>query len=156
MLCLNCGEARPEMIVKCPVCQIDISPMPYHKSHVSQLIRIADSVINGDEGVEVLESMVSQLFQLFDGLEEEQNDLKKHVPLEYEDLFEQYQEATLLLFDALDELDIYFEDSDSFHITEGIKMIKKAEKLHYDSLANFDQDLQDLWDYQDDKEDYFT
>jgi NAD-specific glutamate dehydrogenase len=138
MLCLNCGETRPETTVKCPVCQIDISPMSDHKSHVSQLIRIAESVINGDEGVEVLESMVSQLFQLFDGLEEKQNELKKHVPQECEEFFEQYQEATLLLFDALDEMDIYFEDSDSFHINEGIKMIKKAEKLHYDSLANFD------------------
>lgn len=138
MLCLNCGEARPETTVKCPVCQIDISPMDHHKSHVSQLLRIAEAVINGDEGVEVLESMVSQLFQLFDGLEEKQNELKRHVPPECEDQFEEYQEATLLLFDALDELDIYFEDSDSFHITEGIKMIKKAEKLHYDSLANFD------------------
>jgi len=112
--------------------------MPQHKSHVSQLIRVTEGVLNGDEGVEVLESMVSQLFQLFDGLEEKQNELKKHVPQECSDMFEQYQEATLLLFDALDELDIYFEDSDSFHITEGIKMLKKAEKLHYDSLANFD------------------
>lgn len=138
MLCLNCGEERPEMTVKCPVCQIDISPVPPHKSHVSQLIRVSEAVLNGDEGVEVLESMVSQLFQLFDGLEEKQNELKKHVPGECSELFEQYQEATLLLFDALDELDIYFEDSDSFHIKEGIKMLKKAEKLHYDSLANFD------------------
>ncbi|MEQ8167946.1 MAG: hypothetical protein ABRQ38_03545 [Candidatus Eremiobacterota bacterium] len=138
MLCLNCGEERPSTTLRCPVCQIDISPMPQHKSHVSQLIRVTEGVLNGDEGVEVLESMVSQLFQLFDGLEEKQNELKKHVPQECSDMFEQYQEATLLLFDALDELDIYFEDSDSFHITEGIKMLKKAEKLHYDSLANFD------------------
>ncbi len=138
MLCLNCGEERPETTVRCPVCQINISSMYPHRAHVSQLIRVAEAVINGDEGAEVLESMVSQLFQLFDGLEEKQNELKKHVPRECSDMFEEYQEATLLLFDALDELDIYFEDSDSFHITEGIKMLKKAEKLHYDSLANFD------------------
>jgi hypothetical protein len=138
MFCLNCGESRPETAIKCSVCQIDISPMINHRSHVSQLIRIAEAVIRGEEGVEVLESMVSQLFQMFDRLEERQSELKKHVPETCDDLLEQFQEATLLLFDALDELDIYFEDSNSFHITEGIKMLKKAEELHYDSLENFD------------------
>jgi hypothetical protein len=138
MLCLNCGETRPDNTIRCPVCQIDLSPLYPHKSHTSQLIRIADAVRNGSEGVEVMESMVSQLFQLFDELEEKQNELKKRIPVGYEDVFGQYQEGTLLLFDALDELDIYFEDSDMSHITQGISMIKEAEKLHYDALEKFD------------------
>ncbi|OQA13865.1 MAG: hypothetical protein BWY64_03452 [bacterium ADurb.Bin363] len=138
MLCLNCGENRREDTLKCPICQIDLSPIYPHKSHISQLIRISEAVCAGREGSEILENIIGQLFLLFDDLEDHQNELKKNVPEECEEAFEDYQEATILLFEALDEMDLYFEDSDTFHITEGVKIIKEAEILHYEALQKFE------------------
>ncbi len=140
MICLKCGEKNPSNKTSCSHCQNSLSHIPPHKSHISQLIREGEAVYNGEGEPETLEDMVENLFRLFDHLEAKQSRLKQKAPEECKKAFQKFQDATLMLFDGLDEIDIYFEDFDKSHIEEGLEMLKEAEILHTEAI----EELEDI------------
>ena len=142
MICLKCGESNNENRANCTGCQNPLSPTAPHSSHISQIIRAGEAVYNDDGDPEILEDMVERLFQLFDKLEEQQTKLKQNVPEKCKEIFQKFQDATLTLFDGLDEIDIYFEDFDKSHIDEGLELLKDAELLHNHAI----EELNDIID----------
>lgn len=139
MICLACGTNNSVNSSNCVNCNNNISPASPHSSHISQIIRAGESVLDGRGNPEILENMLEQLFRLFDELEEKQSELQENIPGECKEIFLRFKEGNLLLFDGLDEIDIYFEDFNKDHIIEGLKLLKEAEELHYDTIKECDE-----------------
>jgi len=140
MICLLCGTKNSLDNKLCLQCGNDLTPVSSNRPHTSQLLRIIEKTKQGNE-ITLLKDTLNNFRLLLDELNKKQKELQKNVPPDLADQFKEFREATLLLFDAIEELEAYLEDKKMERLHEASRLIKQAELLHYDIVEDIKEQV---------------